>query len=120
MVNDRALNATYSMTQGFGEGWSFFKVRLEELVSEMLGEESKHETGSLWIRDELFPQQHFLHHLLCIWEIRRRAVLRQWGECAGVIGQVRIRFPAFVVIICIVRRRAVDQMGPCCKTRKRQ
>lgn len=86
MVHDRGLNATYSMTQGFGEAWSFFKVRLEELVSEMLGEESKHETGSLWIRDELSPQQHFLHHLLCIREIRRRAVLRQWGEGAGVIG----------------------------------
>lgn len=120
MVNDRALNATYSMTQGFGESWSFFKVRLKELVSEMLGEESKHKTGSLWIRNELFPQQHFLHHLLCIWEFKSRAVLRQWGECAGVIGQIRICFPAFVVIICIVRRWTVDQMGPCCKTKKRQ
>uniref|UniRef100_A0A672T063 Phospholipase A2 n=1 Tax=Sinocyclocheilus grahami TaxID=75366 RepID=A0A672T063_SINGR len=38
----------------------------------MLGEESKHETGPLWIRDEPFPHQHLLHHLLCIWEIGRR------------------------------------------------
>lgn len=86
----------------------------------MLGEESKHETGPLWIRDELIPHQHLLHHLLCIWEIGCRAVLGQWGKGAGVIGQVRIRFPAFVVIICIVRRWTVDQMGPCCKTRKRK
>lgn len=106
------------MAQGFGESWSLFKVRLEELVREMLGEESKHETAPLWIRDELLPQQHLLHHQLGIWEIRCWAVLGQRGKGAGVIGQIRVRFPAFVSIICIVRRWTFNQMGPCCKTRK--
>uniref|UniRef100_A0A672NPY4 Phospholipase A2 n=1 Tax=Sinocyclocheilus grahami TaxID=75366 RepID=A0A672NPY4_SINGR len=42
----------------------------------MLGEESKHETGPLWIRDELFPHQHLLHHLLKVNVVRAENVTK--------------------------------------------
>lgn len=50
------VNGTHSMAQGFGEGWSFLKVRLKELVGEMLGEECKHQARALWVRNELLSQ----------------------------------------------------------------
>lgn len=57
---------TYSMAQGFGEGWSFLKVRLKKLVGKMLGEECKHQTRTLWVRNKLLSQEDFFHHLFGI------------------------------------------------------
>lgn len=47
MNRNVGVSGTHSMAQAFGEGWSFLKVRLEELVSEMLGKECKHQARAL-------------------------------------------------------------------------
>ena len=48
------------MTLGFGEGRSFLHVRLEELMGEVLGEEGKHQAGSLGVGDEGPPLEQLL------------------------------------------------------------
>lgn len=69
MNRNVGVSGTHSMAQAFGEGWSFLKVRLEELVSEMLGKECKHQARALWVRNEPLSQEEFFHHLL---DIRKR------------------------------------------------
>lgn len=54
------------MALSFGEGWPFLKIRLEELVGEMLGEEGEHQIGALGIGDELSSQQNLLYNKLGI------------------------------------------------------
>lgn len=58
------------MPQRPGEAQAHAVLSLEELMGEMLSEESKHQVGSLWIWPELPPQQKLLHHQLWVWEDR--------------------------------------------------
>lgn len=52
------------MVLGLSEGWASLHVGFEELVCKVLSEEGKHETGVLWVRDELPPEQELLHQHL--------------------------------------------------------
>lgn len=54
------------MVLGVSEGWASIHVSFEELVCEVLSKEGKHETGALWVRDKLPPEQEPLHHYLYI------------------------------------------------------
>lgn len=51
------------------EGRASFHVRFKKLVSEMLGEESEHETGALWVGDKLSPHKKLLGQSLSIGQL---------------------------------------------------
>lgn len=57
------------MVHGHSEGRASLHVSSEELVCEVLSKESKHETGALWVRDKLFPEQELLRHHLHIGQL---------------------------------------------------
>lgn len=54
------------MAQSLSEAHTHAVVGLEELVSEVLGEESKHEVGALRVRSECPSLQQPLHHNLWV------------------------------------------------------
>lgn len=56
----------YPMTFSQCKSWSALRISLEELVGEMLSEESKHQAGSLWVWNKLSPHQKLLSQQLSI------------------------------------------------------
>lgn len=56
----------YPVTLSYSKSRSFFHIRFEELVGEMLCEECKHQAGSLGVRDKLSPHQKLLGQYLCV------------------------------------------------------
>lgn len=67
------------MTLRHGESRSIFHIGLEELVREMLREESKHQAGALRVRNKLSPRQELLSQnldvgqLLFTWKQQRQS-----------------------------------------------
>lgn len=99
---------THPMPGRFGKRRSFLKVGLEELMSEVLSEESEHQTGSLRIGNESPSQQDLLNHVFGVGQRGRwrRAVFGQRGQGAGVVGRVGVCLPAFIAVVGVVSRRA--------------
>lgn len=58
--------SAYPVTFGEGESGPVLHIRFEELVSEMLCEECKHQAGSLWIWDKLSSHQKLFSNFLGI------------------------------------------------------